>query len=95
MATKKIQLQDPAGKYVCAVETFEGDSLVSQGKAIRVTKRLFRLLWPPPAPSKSADTACSLTMGDMMMLAGLLPMNEFEQERLAGYGITSKLSEAE
>jgi hypothetical protein len=85
--TKPIQLQAADGRRLCILEPNEAESLVSRGKARRLSKRIYRMNWPPMPPSKSFDTACSLGINDMHALAGLCKMGPREYERLAGYGI--------
>jgi len=68
------------------LETGEGESLVSKGKAIRISRRCYRMMPPPVTPSKAQDSACSLTVSDMNSLADWGKMAMREHERLTGWG---------
>ena len=83
---KPIQLQDPEGRQQCILTFDEAESLVSRGKARKVSRRVYRMNWPPAPPSQSRDTPCELTLHDMDAIAGLVRMHPREYERLVGHG---------
>jgi hypothetical protein len=83
---KPIQLQNSDGSRMCILEPNEAESMVSRGKARKISRRVYRLMPPPPNPSKSQESPCSLTVSDVYALASGGKMNPREYERLVGWG---------
>jgi hypothetical protein len=69
----------------------EAARLEQQKDAFRVTRlkakrTIYRLAWYPEA-SDSPESPAHITLGDTYRVAGVLPMNEIQRERLIGLNL--------
>lgn len=87
---KERKLMNSHGLFLCTLSKQEAISLQDQGLIKRIGKASYRMI-APPDPSKSRDTPCHITQGDMIALAGMhfseSQATRTQRERLFGYGL--------